>query len=219
MISPTHAALVPTQLFESEAETEPVLPPAAAAAEEDAAAVLTCLPSWPWLEVVVGTYEVAGVVGTLEVVGTIEVVATYVVVGTYELVDGDGAWTGALGDTEASVVVLVTVEKTLETDADALVTTGATLALGVVGTGAKFPPWATVDKGVPFSSTHKVTGTSTVTQAVSVTISGDCCRALMRGLALTIAARAAQAMVLLIGAIVQLNCTGLWQDWYEGCEG
>lgn len=120
------------------------------------------------------------------------------------LVDGDGAWTGALGETGAtgaSEVVLVTVGTALEADADALVTTGATLVLTLVGTAAKFPPWATVDKGVPFSSTHKVTGTSMVTQSVSVTISGACDRAMMRGLALTMAARAAQAMVLLIGAI------------------
>lgn len=128
-MSPTHAAPLPTQLFESEAET---LPPAAAA-------VVSCLGSC-W--VVEGAYvvvEAAEVEGAAGVVAT-GVVATGVVGGATELVDGDGAWTGAFGATGASVVVLVTVGMIVETAADALVTTGATLLLEVVATAAKLPP-------------------------------------------------------------------------------
>lgn len=89
-----------------------------------------------------------------------------------------------------------------------LVTEEATLEADGVGIAAKFPPWATVERGCPFSSTHRVTGTSTVVQAVSVTISGAGSRA-TKGLALTIAARAAHTIVLLIGAIVLL-VLGMW---------
>lgn len=66
----------------------------------------------------------------------------------------------------------MTVGIVLATDADALETTGATLeVLKVVGMAAKFPPSATVDSGIPFWSTQRVTGTSFSTQSVSVTTS------------------------------------------------
>lgn len=98
----------------------------------------------------------------------------------------------------------------LEKDADAFETTGATLlVLKVVGLAAKLPPSTTVDSGVPFSSTQRVTGTFLVTQSVSVTTSWVACLAPTRGLAQAKAARAAKTMVLLIGAILTLVCAGL----------
>lgn len=111
------------------------------------------------------------------------------------------------------VVVATVVDTVGATGAGAtgvgvLVTVGA--ALGVVGTATKFPPGTSVDTGCPSELTHRVTGTSTVVQAVSVTRSGDGART-TSGRALTIAARAARTMVLVIGAIVSaLMFVSLW---------
>lgn len=70
------------------------------------------------------------------------------------VVDGEAGW-GAT--TAAGVLVLVTV--------------GA--AFGAVGMAGRPPLGSSVETTAPAALTHTVTGTSTVVQAVSVTISGD----------------------------------------------